>query len=367
MLTKPDLPLYLRLSQILMGIVAFFYILSIGQNIIVPIIFSLVVAILLNPFVNFLERKLNRIVAISIAIILATIVMLALLFFIGSQAARFSDSLPQLKLKFTAMLSDGIQWVSDNFNVSTTQIKAWIAKTENEGLTNGSGVIGQTLSTLGGVLVTVVLIPVYIFLFLFYKPLLLNFIAKLFPAGNHETVVEVLTETKSLIQNYLVGLMIEFVMISSLYTISLLVLGIEYALLLGVVGGLLNLIPYIGRHIAAALPMILALATKEPIYALYVFVAYALAKFIDNNFINPVIVASKVKINALVSVIVVLVGGALWGVAGMFLSLPLIAITKVVFDRIDPLKPFGFLLGDTMPPIGENVFIFRKKRVKNER
>jgi predicted PurR-regulated permease PerM len=366
MIIKPELPFYLRMSQLLIGIVAFFYILYIGQGIIVPLIFSLVIAILLNPFVNFLERKLHRVIAIAISVILAAIIILGLLIFIGSQATMFSDSFPMLKQKFTELLSDGIQWVAGTFNVSTTQIQAWIANIKNEGISNSTGVIGQTLSSLSGVLIVLVLIPVYIFLFLFYKPLLLGFIAKLFPAGNYETVSEVLNETKSLIQNYLVGLMIEFILVSALDTIALLLLGIQYALLLGVIGGLLNVIPYIGGVIAIAMPMILALATKEPIYVIYVFVAYMIVQLIDNHYINPVIVASKVKINALVSIVIVLLGGALWGVAGMFLSLPLTAIAKVIFDRIDPLKPFGFLLGDTMPPIGKDIFVFLKPKKKDK-
>jgi len=143
---------------------------------------------------------------------------------------------------------------------------------------------------------------------------------------------------------------------------ALLILGIQYAILLGIIGALLNVIPYIGGLIAITLPMLVALATKEPVYALFVFGAYVAVQFIDNNFIVPRIVASKVKINALMSIIVVLLGGALWGVAGMFLAIPLTAIIKVILDRIEPLKPFGFLLGDTMPDPSKDMFKIRKPR-----
>ncbi len=354
------MPFYIKMSQLIVGIFVLFYIIDISQGILVPLVFALIIAILLNPFVNFLQRWLNRILSISIAVILASIFILAFLFFIGSQASMLGDSLPELRLRFSELLSNIIQWAADTFDISTVQINTWIAQTRNEGLNSTTGMIGQTLSTLSGVLVIIFLIPVYIFLFLFYKPLLLNFIAKVFPVGNHEAVLDVLNVTKTLIQSYLLGLMLELVMVTTLYITSLLLLGIEYALLLGFIGGLLNLIPYIGRLIAVSLPLILALATKPPVYTLYIFIAYAVIKFIDNTFIGPLIVASKVKINALVSIVVVLVGGAIWGVAGMFLSLPLTAIIKVIFDRIVLLKPFGFLLGDTMPPIGENIFVFRK-------
>jgi predicted PurR-regulated permease PerM len=111
---------------------------------------------------------------------------------------------------------------------------------------------------------------------------------------------------------------------------------------------MLNLIPYIGGIVAISLPMLMGLMTDTPISALYVFLAYAFIQLLDNNFLVPKIVASKVKVNALISIIVVLIGGTLWGVAGMFLSIPLIAILKVIFDRIENLEPLGFLIGDDM-------------------
>ena len=229
---------------------------------------------------------------------------------------------------------------------------------------NSSALIGQTISTIGGVLAMIFLIPVYIFMILFYKSLLLEFISRLFPKDKHATVAEVLMESKALIQNYLIGLLLEMLIVAALNTVGLLLLGIQYALLLGLIGALLNLIPYIGGIVATALPMIMAITTKSPEYAAYVFLVYIVVQFIDNNFLVPKIVASKVKINALVSIIVVLTGGALWGIPGMFLSIPLTAIIKVMFDRIEPLKPWGFLMGDTIPSFVNFKFHIPRKRVK---
>ena len=162
-----------------------------------------------------------------------------------------------------------------------------------------------------------------------------------------------------LIQSYLVGLLLEAALVATLNSAALLIIGVKYAVLIGIIGALLNIIPYIGGLVAISIPMLLAIATKEPIDAVWVFIAYIIVQFIDNNFFVPKIVASKVKINALVSIIVVLIGGALWGVAGMFLSIPLTAIIKVIFDRIEPLAPFGFLLGDNQPDIGKTIFNFK--------
>lgn len=356
-----SIPFYVKLAQIIIGIIGLTYIMYIGQEIIIPLLFSLIIAILLNPFVNFLNRKgCNRIIAISIAVLLGTIVTLGLFYFIGSQLAMLSDALPQLKQRFNIMFNDSVSWISQNFNISTSKIKSWIDTQKKEGMSNSTAVIGQTLTTISGVLILVLLIPVYIFLFLFYKPLLLEFIDKIFPTNKNGAVKEILTETRTLIQSYLVGLLIEAGIVAALNTTGLLLLGIDYALLLGIIGALLNIIPYIGGIIAISLPMALALATKEPIFALYVLFVYSAVQLIDNNFIVPKIVASKVKINALASIIVVLIGGALWGVAGMFLSLPLTAICKVIFDRIEPLKPLGFLVGDNM----HVVTIFKSKSNK---
>jgi len=349
---KFSLPFYFKLAQITIAIIGLTYVTFIGQEIIIPLLFSLIVAILLNPIVNFLIRKgFNRIVAISITVVLATILILSLLFFIGSQLSMFSEAIPQLKQKFNAMFNDLITWISQNFNISTAKIKEWIDMQKEEGMNNSTAVIGQTLTTVSGLLILVFLIPIYIFLILFYKPLLLDFIHKIFPANKNGTVKEVLTETKTLIQNYLIGLLIEAGIVATLNTTALLIIGVDYALLIGIIGALLNLIPYIGGIVAIAIPMILALATQEPTDALYVLIAYAIVQLVDNNFIVPKIVASKVKINALASIVVVLIGGALWGVAGMFLSLPLTAIFKVIFDRIEPLKPLGFLIGDNIPEV----------------
>ena len=123
-------------------------------------------------------------------------------------------------------------------------------------------------------------------------------------------------------------------------------IGIRYAFLLGIIGALLNFIPYLGALIAASIYMLIAFITMPPIYVLYVLIMYGVIQVIDNNFLIPRIVASRVQINALVSIVSVIIGGAIWGIPGMFLSIPLIAIVKVVCDHVDSLNAWGFLLGD---------------------
>jgi predicted PurR-regulated permease PerM len=254
--------------------------------------------------------------------------------------------------KFTEIFNQTIHLASGYFDISPEKINAWITKSEGEVINTSGTAIGQTLVNVGSGLVVLFVIPVYVFMLLFYHPLLIEFFRRVFGDSNRVMVSEIITQVKSVIQRYLTGLFLEVVIVSTLHSIGLLLLGIQYAILLGIIGALLNLIPYLGGIVSVALPMMIALATKtSPWYALYVLAIYYVIQLIDNNYIIPKLVASKVKINALVSILVVLAFGALWGLPGMFLSIPLTAIIKVIFDHIDPLKPWGFLLGDTMPTI----------------
>lgn len=359
------IPFYAKTTIFFVGLFVFITMLYIAQSIIVPLVFAVIIAIVLHPVVNFFVRlKLNRVVAISISLLITIILITALGTLLYSQSSKFSESWPTLVDKFTVAFNQSITWSSGYFDISPRKIHAWIDATRGDILNNSSSAIGQTLMSVGSGLVALFLLPVYIFLILFYQPLLLDFIRKLFGEENKSQVSEIVTKTKTLIQSYLVGLVIEAAIVAVLEIAALLILGIEYAILLGILGALLNVIPYIGGLVAVALPMMIALATKDSAwYSVYVLVIYYIIQLIDNNYIVPTIVASKVKINALFSIIIVIAGNALWGVPGMFLSIPILAIVKLIFDNIEPLKPWGFLLGDTMPQILE-IKPFRVNRSK---
>jgi predicted PurR-regulated permease PerM len=366
--TSFKIPFYAKASLIFIGGVAFVYILFITKDILIPIVYATLIAIMLNPVVNFLHaKKINRAVAIFISLLLTIVLAVSIVYFISSQLTQFKEALPKFEVKFNELLSRMIAWTSAKFNISPEKIAVAITKGKNELISNSGSYIGQTLNTISGILVVVVLLPVYIFFILFYKPLLLEFIRKLFYKVQHKTLVEVMVESKGLIQSYLAGLLIEAAIVAALNSTGLLILGIDYAILLGTIGAILNIIPYLGGIVAVALPMLVALVNKSPSEMLLVFGVYMLVQFIDNNFLVPRIVASKVKLNALVSIVIVIAGGALWGLSGMFLSIPVTAILKVIFDRVEPLKPWGYLLGDTMPGAAKlNFDMLKPKRKKKE-
>jgi len=360
---KIKLPFYAKVSIFFIGLFALLTILYVGRAIIVPVIFAVIIAIVLHPVVNFfVDIKINRVIAIFITIFITFLIIIAFGTLIISQISRFTETLPLLVEKFTGMLQQGIAWASGYFDINPQKITEWIAKTQADLFNTGSAAIGQTLVILGNGLVILFLLPVYIFLILFYHPILIEFIHRVFGAFDKIQVSQIVTQIKTVIQRYLIGLIIEAAIMAVLNTTALLVLGIQYAFLLGIISALLNVIPYIGGLLGVALPMVVALATKESgWYAVYVLILFYIIQLVDNNYIVPKIVASRVKINALFSIIVVFIGNALWGVPGMFLSIPLLAILKLIFDHIEPLKPWGFLLGDTMPPILKIKHVFKKK------
>ncbi|MBN1791522.1 MAG: AI-2E family transporter [Bacteroidales bacterium] len=347
------LPLYAKAIFLIIGLCAFLTISYVAKGIIIPLVFAVILAIVLHPVVDFfVRRKINRVLAIVISLILTIIIIVAFGTLIYSQVNRFGESLPQLIDKFMEIVNNTITWASGYFDISARKINSWITDTEGEFVKNSGPAIGQTIVNVGSVLILLFLIPVYIFMILFYEPLLLEFFRRLFGAGNRNEVNEVIVQIKTLIQKYLTGLLIETLIIAVLYSIGLLILGIEYAIVLGIMGAFLNLIPYIGSWIAASLPMMIAIVTKtSPWFALLVLALYVIIQFIDNNFIVPKIVASKVKINALISIIAVIAFGSMWGIPGMLIAIPLTAIIKLIFDHIESLKPVGFLMGDTMPAL----------------
>ena len=339
-------PAYQKLSLIMLGLVAFVYALGQVQPILVPLLFALLLAMLLNPLVNRMTRwRLPRAIAIGVAVLFAMACAFWVSYFILTQAAHFSETLPELRMKITALGDTMRAWVEQRTPMAPTAVDDALEKAREGGLKEGSKMVGGALLTMGTIFAFAFLLPVFTFLFLLYKRLLLTFVIKLFPDEHRVVVEDVLQGSKGVAQHYLVGLLLEAVILATLNYVGLLIIGLQYALLLAVLAAVLNLIPYLGMLTATLLAVIIALATADANTAFWVLVLYSSVQFVDNNFVVPNVVASRVQINALVSIVVVMIGGALWGIPGMFLAIPLTAICKVVFDRVPALEPFGYVLG----------------------
>lgn len=339
-------PLYQKASLIILGAVALGYALVVSRAIVVPLLFALLLAILLDPIASGLRRrKVPEVMAIALAVLLAMLVLSAIGYFLATQAANFADSVPAMKKQLDVLYREGLHWANDELNMKRRDVEDAVEQVQ-QGASEGGSIVGSTLTTVGALFGFLFLLPVCTFLLLLNKRILMNFVIKWTGEPHERTVRGVFCRIKTVVRGYLVGLMFEAGIVASLNFVGLLLIGIDYALLMAVLGALLNLIPYIGMIIATALPMMVALASKDPAAALWVLGLYAAVQFIDNNFLVPKVVGSRVELNALVSLLAVMVGGALWGIPGMFLALPLTAIVKVVCDRVPALEPFGYVLGE---------------------
>jgi len=188
---------------------------------------------------------------------------------------------------------------------------------------------------------------IYTFFFLLYRKLIMSFLVSVFLEENKQMVYEIIENIQYIIRKYIIGLLIEMAIVAAAVSIIFWVLGIKYAILLGLITGILNIIPYIGIFIALILSSLITFATAATLSKLILVVAaLVVVHLIDSNVILPIVVGSKVRINALITVLGVIIGEMVWGISGMFLSIPVIAVLKIMFDRIDGLKPWGIILGD---------------------
>src|SRR5579863_163951 len=340
-------PFYMKVTVIMFGMVLLSYMLLNLRDILVPLAFALLLAVLLNPLTIFLEKlHFPQIAAIAVSILVAMLVITGVTYFLFMEIKGFSNEWPVFKQKIVMLLQKLQHFARSDLGIGTKKQNEYISEAE----TNMKPVLASAMGTvLGGIEMTF-LLPVYTFLFLYYKKLILNFLFELFSESGEKEVGVVLTQTKGAIQNYMFGLLLEALIVATLDTVALLIIGVPYAVLLGVVGALLNILPFIGGILAVLFPILVAMATTDGLSTpLWIVISYMTIQFIDNHFLVPYIVASRVKINALISIVIVLMGGALWGIAGMFLSIPVIGVLKIIFDRIPEMKAWGMLLGTEVP------------------
>ncbi|MBA3970758.1 MAG: AI-2E family transporter [Bacteroidetes bacterium] len=344
------LPFYAKFSLILLGLATLIGFLYAGQGILIPLLLSLLFAILLRPVVVFLTKKLRfpHVISVLTAVLLFILLFASIGVFVFWQVSDLADDWNSIKENLNTHYHHLQLWVKQRFHISYLEQKKYIQQATKD--VNAGGGIGSTLSSFSEVLLNFFLVPIYTFLFLLYRNLFLLFLAKLVGAAHQLKLQGILYEVKSAVQSFLVGLLIEMGIVSTLTTIGLMIVGVEYALLLGVITGLLNMIPYIGILIAGSLSIFATLTSSTEVSTIVgVIIVNVTVQLLDNNILIPMIVSSKVKINALVSIVGIIVGGAIAGVAGMFLAIPMIAILKVVFDRIKELEPWGFVMGDDLP------------------
>ncbi len=337
-----------RLAYILISLVIIIYGMYVLKDLLIPLTFAGIFALLLMPFCQFLEnRRFPRWLAITIAILLTLSILTFLFYIIYIQVLDLEEVLPQLTEKAEIYYKDLQIFIRHNFHINRTQQNVQGQKYLTEFLKNNSDIIGNTLSSTTNLLGNLAVIPLYVFLFLLYRDFIRVFFYKVFKSVSNHRIDVVLKKVKDVVINYMVGLIMVIAIIGALNTLGLYILRIEHAIFFGFLAAFLVLIPYIGIAIGSLLPILFALITKDSAWSAFgVASLFAGVQMLEGNFITPYIVGSKVSINSMAAIIALIIFGSLWGVGGLVLALPLTAIIKVVFDSIEDLRPFGFLLGD---------------------
>lgn len=268
-----------------------------------------------------------------------------------------------IKKNANSFLVEIHKFIKENFHVSIGEQKKYLDNVTKDSVKNGNATLGSALISITDLLVDCTIIPIYTFLFLLYKDHFILFLAKLISKENHAALKDILSQIKVSINNYIVSLLFEMIVVSVLTSLGLWIICVKYFILLGLITGILNLIPYIGILVAGIITILASLTGSAEInIILGILIVNIIVQLIDNNLLVPLIINSKVEINAFVSIIGIIVGGAAAGISGMFLAIPLLAMLKIIFDRIESMEPWGYLMGNHMP----RKFTWRVRKVKTE-
>ncbi|MDN3588679.1 AI-2E family transporter [Pedobacter aquatilis] len=360
-----NLPLTVKRSIELLGLIALVAVMVVGRDIIMPILMAFFISIMLLPVYRFLKKKkVPESLAIILPILLVALFVGLIIWFFSNQIGILVKDFPQIKENVNQHINSLSNWISRISKYDTNQQKAFIQDKSDDLMNMGTSLAGGAAVTLSGVFVFIGLLPIYIYLMLFYKDILLRFIFMWFNTEHHPKVKDAIYETESIIKSYLIGLLIQITYMTVLLGGILMLIGIKHALLIGVIFAILNLIPYVGALIGNVIGVLLTLTSSQELWpVLTVLGVIAFVQFLDNNILMPRIVGSKVKINALFAILGVFIGGSVAGVSGMFLALPIVAVLKVIFDRTEMFKQWGALLGDERPARSPMSFpTFRKKK-----
>jgi len=333
-----------------------------ASSILFPLFLAFILAILVRPVDDFLQKKWKfpKVVSVVVTELLLLLVFAIILYLLAGQLKQFFKDLPETQERLMKVVHDISDWIYHKFGISILQQQTFLKEKIMKG-GSGSGAFGSISNVFG----YLALLPVYIFLFMFYRNLLLEFLMRIVNPKKTEQMQVIVNDIKFIVRKYIIGLLLEIVVVATLMFIGLSILGVKFALFLAILTALLNLIPYIGVLVANVINCLVAFSfnTNAEESILGVMAVTGLVQFIDNMILMPRIVGNNVRINALASIICVIVGGSLAGVPGMFLAIPITAIIKVILDSVPQWEPYGFLLGDEM---SKRVFWTKQSDLKEE-
>ena len=341
-------PFYLKLTCTLLSIICLTFIAIIGKQIIVPLILGFLISILLVPVCNFFERylKLPRAIASIITTLLFASFILGIFYLIAIQMSEIANEWPTFQKQIMDAFSEIQKWIHHTFGVNSHAQIEYLSKNVKTTIETSTIVIEKVISILSAVGVLTLFTFLYVIFLLIYRGQLVKFLYYVFNSNTHNQVYNVISSIQKMVKQYLIGLFLQMLVVSTLAFVAFSILDLKYKFVLAILTGVLNVVPYVGIIISLIVTSIITLATMSASKLVFVLVAFVAIHAIDGNIVMPKIVGSKVKINSLIVVIGLVIGEMTWGVIGMFLSIPILALMKIIFDNVTELKPWGYLLGD---------------------
>ena len=318
-----------------------------GRPFLIPVAFAGILAMLFLPLSRTLEKRgINK----AIAAIICILILLAFFAGIGGLLAwKISDlagDVTQMEKRISETITQLRSAISDTFGISPEKQQELLKKQQSSGGGIGSAVTGF-MSSLMGLLANALIVLVYIFLFLFYRSHLKKFIMKLVPADERNNAEKVVQKASRVAYKYLSGLAVMIVALWIMYGIGFSIAGVKNAIFFAILCGILEIVPFVGNITGTSLTVLMALTQGGGSGIIIgILVTYALVQFIQTYILEPLVVGSEVKINPLFTILSIILGELLWGVAGMILAIPILGILKIVCDHIPALQPYGFLVSE---------------------
>lgn len=346
----------------ILGTVVLFY----GRIFLIPLVFGALLAMLMEPVCRKLDEKgWPRSASVTVSVLILLVVLLSVLTVIAVQVTSFREDLPKIEKKANQFFTEIQSLVQEKSGVSQKQqeeiLKEQLKKTGQSATKFLGQIIGGVAGTIGGIALTLV----YTFLFLYNKEQFRNFFLKLYEEQEQSRVKDILKKITNVSQQYLTGRAKSMIILAALYGIGLTIIGIENALLLAAIAALLTIIPYVGPFLGGLFPVLMALATEDSLQsALWVTGLLVLIQAIDNYFVEPNVIGDEVNLNALATILTVIAGGLIWGVAGMILFIPMLSISKIIFDHVEELHPYGYILGNTGKKSKSKIMIWIEHKFK---
>lgn len=372
-----QLPSYLKITIFLLLLVIVTFVLIVAKSILMPLAFSVLISLLLFPLCKYLQSKgISWFFSIMLSQIFLLVIFSFFFVIVYYQISNIYGELSNIEKDIDDFINQAIYMLNRDYGFTLRYSDIKIENFVSMFSESGFQLINTTLSNVGDVLNFVLIVPIYTFLILLNYKTFLRFFYTVFDAEHHPAVKKTVYDVQTTSSNYLYGLFSVMVIVGALNSTGLLILGIEHAIFWGFLASVLTVIPYIGIFIGSLLPALFALIVHKSGWdALYVLILFNFVQFLEGNFITPKVVGSKVSINALTSILALVVGSMIWGISGMILAMPVVAITKAILNNMEELKPYAMLMGDDTSEDEEDIYVvlknklsalFRKKKTEEE-